>query len=630
MAVLQLNNVDKSYITNSIFTNISFNVNAGQKIGLVGPNGTGKSTLMKCIVGLESIDNGIISFAKDITFGYLDQNAILDLNSNLEEIMLEAFQDIIELHDEIRVLENKISLENNENILKELLDSYQVKQALYEEKNGYAIESRIKGIIIGLGFQEKDLMRLASSFSGGERTRIMLARLLVKNPDLLLLDEPTNHLDLPSIEWLETYLKNYKGAIMVISHDEYFLNSVVDTVYDLENQALTIYSVPFFRYKEEKKKNKAIQHKQYLQQQNKIAKELEYINRNRAGVNSKQARGREKRLSKEVLLKDTVEQHTIKIKNYEVSETARFVLTIDNLDVHVQGKQLAKSLNFNIKSREKVAIIGRNGIGKSTLLKTILKAIESNDDTVRLGNRVNFVYFDQHQSFLNEENTILEQTLSSCDLKISEAKKLLARYLFTEDDLERFIFQLSGGEKVRLSLMILLYTEPNFLIMDEPTNHLDSISKELVISFLDEFSGAILVVSHDRQLLNKVTTRTLEFTSEGITEYLGNYAYYSEKKTLQLLLDNEEKKEKQFSQLKPKKKTTTISRSKLKNEIEKLEQELSVLEKTIEGLNEQLSMADVDYATIAEQLEKNNQALDIKLEQWQEKSEILEEITESE
>lgn len=627
--ILQLQGVEKNYITNSIFNNITFSVHLGQKIGLVGPNGAGKSTLLKCIACIEPVDSGSISFSKDVTYGYLDQNSIIDLSKTLEEIMLEVFQDIIELRENIRNLEMQISNESDITKVEKLLQDYQEKQTLYDTKNGYSIESRMKGIIIGLGFNENDLKRVASTFSGGERTRIMLAKLLVKNPDLLLLDEPTNHLDLPSIEWLEAYLKNYKGAVIVISHDEYFLDAIIDTVFDLENQTLNVYSMPFVKYKEEKLLLRESQHKKYLEQQNKIAKELNYISRNKAGVNSRQARGREKKLSKQILIQDVSRQQSLKINTYDVSETARFVLSINNLDVVVDEKILAKSIEFDIQSHEKVAIIGKNGIGKSSLLKTIIKGIQESNKHIKLGNRVRPVYFDQHQLLLNDNMTILEQTLASCDIKISEAKSLLARYLFTNDDLEQSISLLSGGERVRLSLMIQLYNEPNFLIMDEPTNHLDAVSKKLVIDFLKEFSGAILVVSHDRQLLNEVSSRTLEFTENGIMSYLGNYDYYLEKKLQENLLKSEEKKQKIISSIVPKRKSTTVSKSKLKNEIEKIEEKLDALEYSIAELNKKLQLSDVDYSDLAAQIEDANKELNYELELWQEKSELLEELLES-
>lgn len=627
MAILQANGLEKIFITNTIFSGISFTINEGQKVGLVGPNGAGKSTLMKCIAGLEELDAGTLSFAKGTSFGYLAQQVNLDLDKTLREVILEAFSDVLRLYQEIRALEIAISDESDTDKQQDLLQIYQEKQAEYEKRNGYAVESHVKGIVLGLGFVESDLERTVESFSGGERTRVMLARQLARNPDILLLDEPTNHLDLPAIEWLEVFLKNFKGTVLVISHDEYFLDAIVDTIMDLENQSLTIYPMGFFKYKEEKKKQRAIQHKHYLEQQKMIAKEQAYIRRNRAGVNSKQARGREKKLMRQTLLNDVSENEKIKIGMYSTDESARFVLSVNDLDVVVAGKTLADNLNFEIQAREKVSIIGRNGVGKSSLLKTIVKEIASGESkTVKLGNRVKWAYFDQHQMNLDESLTVLEQTLKSCDLKLSEAKSLLARYLFREDDLERSVSLLSGGEKVRLSFMILLFEEPNFLILDEPTNHLDMESKEIIVHFLKEFQGSILVVSHDRELLNEVTTRTLEMADGSLTSYLGNYSYFKEKKELLATLAEESAENKTVAE-KPalKKRSTGLSKSKLRSEIERLEANIADLEKKIETLNAALTQPGAHYSEIAKELDESNDALEATMETWQEKSELLEE-----
>lgn len=631
MTILQANGLEKVFITNTIFTGLSFSINAGQKVGLVGPNGAGKSTLMKCIAGLEELDGGTLSFAKGATFGYLAQQVNLDLEKTLREVILEAFADVLALYQEIRALEEAISAETDEAAQERLLETYQEKQAEYEKENGYAVESHVKGIVLGLGFAESDLERRVESFSGGERTRVMLARQLARNPDLLLLDEPTNHLDLPAIEWLEVFLKNFKGTVLVISHDEYFLDAVVDTVMDLENQQLTIYPMGFFKYKEEKKKQRALQHKHFLEQQKAIAKEMEYIRRNRAGVNSKQARGREKKLMRQTVLSDVTETKNINIGSYAVDESARFVLSVDGLALDVAGKHLADALSFEIQSREKVAIIGRNGVGKSSLLKAIIAEIESGESkTVKLGNRVRYAYFDQHQMALDESLTVLEQTLASCDLKLSEAKTLLARYLFREDDLERSVSLLSGGEKVRLSFMILLFQEPNFLILDEPTNHLDMESKEIIVHFLKEFQGSILVVSHDRELLNEVTERTLEMENGQLTVYLGNYTYYKEKKELLAALAEEQKKANEQApaaqKAAPKKRTASVSKSKLRNEIETLEERIAELEEKIDALNSALTEPGARYSEIAQELDESNAALEETMEAWQEKSELLEEV----
>jgi ATP-binding cassette subfamily F protein 3 len=627
MNILQVNKLKKSYITREIFNNVSFSIAAGQKVGLVGPNGTGKSTLMRCIAGLEEYDSGNIIFAKETTQGYLEQQVVLKEDETLFEVIHSAFADVLALYNEIRQLENAISHADAYES-EALLSLYQEKQNRFENMNGYEVESRVRGIAIGLGFSESDFDRKIASFSGGERTRIMLARLLARNPDLLLLDEPTNHLDIVSIEWLEGFLKNYKGAVLVISHDEYFLDAVVDAVLDLDHQDLTVYPMGFFKYKSERAARAAINHKHFIEQQKHIAKEREYIERNRAGVNSKQARGREKRLTKEVLLKDTMVDDHMALADYQVKESARFVLRVEEMNVSIGGKELIHDVNFDIQQGEKVALIGRNGAGKTTLVKMVIDGIENGNHHVQLGNRVEYAYFDQHQSLLNDENTVLDELLSHCDLLLSQAKTLLARYLFTEDDLERLVGKLSGGEKVRLTLAILLYFEPNFLIMDEPTNHLDIDSKDIVIQFLKEFSGSIFVVSHDRELLNEVTTRTLELAEKHITSYPGNYAYYKDKKAMLAELAAAEKKpiEKKSTPATPKRKGSGISKSKLKDKIAKLEADIEQTEDQIDKLKADLSSPDANYSAIAEELEKQEAHLETTMEEWQEASEQLEEV----
>lgn len=629
MAILQVNGLTKTFITNTIFENISFSINAGQKVGLVGPNGAGKSTLMKCIIGTEDADGGTITFAKGASFGYLAQQLHLDVKKTLREVILEAFEDVLALQNEIRQLELAISSEADLGKQAALLETYQEKQTAYEQMDGYAVESHVKGIVFGLGFVEEDLERRVESFSGGERTRLMLARQLARGPEILLLDEPTNHLDLPSIEWLEGFLKNFKGTVLVISHDEYFLDAIVDTVLDLENQSLTIYPMGFFKYKEEKRKQRALQHKHFLEQQKRTEKELEYIRRNRAGVNSKQARGREKKLMRQTFISDITENDSMRMQSYEVDESARFVLTVSHLDVAIGGKMLAQDLSFDVQSGEKVSIIGRNGVGKSTLLREILAEIDNEDSkTVKLGNRVKLAYFDQHQLGLDDEKTVLAQTLGSCDLKISEAKTLLARYLFREDDLERPVGLLSGGEKVRLSFMIMLFEEPNFLMVDEPTNHLDMESKEIIVHFLKEFKGSILAVSHDRELLNSVVTRTLEMADGRLTAYLGNYAYYKEKKALlEALKVSESQPAAQKTQPEKKAKKPAVSKSKLREEIAQLEEKIAALEEEIDALNAALNAPGADYQKLSTDLDLANETLEETMNTWQEKSELLEEVS---
>ncbi|MDO4281794.1 MAG: ABC-F family ATP-binding cassette domain-containing protein [Peptococcaceae bacterium] len=629
MAILQVNGLTKTFITNTIFENISFSINAGQKVGLVGPNGAGKSTLMKCIIGTEDADGGTITFAKGASFGYLAQQLHLDVKKTLRELILEAFEDVLALQNEIRQLELDISSESDPDKQAALLETYQKKQTAYEQMDGYAVESHVKGIVFGLGFVEEDLERKVESFSGGERTRLMLARQLARGPEILLLDEPTNHLDLPSIEWLEGFLKNFKGTVLVISHDEYFLDAIVDTVLDLENQSLTIYPMGFFKYKEEKRKQRALQHKHFLEQQKRTEKELEYIRRNRAGVNSKQARGREKKLMRQTFISDISENDSMRMQSYEVDESARFVLTVSHLDVAIGSKMLAQDLSFDVQSGEKVSIIGRNGVGKSTLLREILAEIDNEDSkTVKLGNRVKLAYFDQHQLGLDDEKTVLAQTLDSCDLKISEAKTLLARYLFREDDLERPVGLLSGGEKVRLSFMIMLFEEPNFLMVDEPTNHLDMESKEIIVHFLKEFKGSILAVSHDRELLNSVVTRTLEMADGQLTAYLGNYAYYKEKKDLlEAINASDSQPAAKKTQPEKKAKKTAVSKSKLRDEIAQLEEKIAALEEEIDALNAALNAPGADYQKLSTDLDLANETLEETMNTWQEKSELLEEVS---
>ena len=634
MIILQGKQLKKSYITNLIFENLDFNVQEGEKVGLVGPNGTGKSTLFRCITGEESFDEGQLSMSARHTMGYMEQMPEFAPGFTLLDAVMEMFNDIFAMRDKLRHLEQEMGQVEGD-ALEHLLEQYSNLTHQYEDLGGFSCESRAKGIIKGLGFEESDFTREIACFSGGEKTRASLARLLVREPDLLLLDEPTNHLDLEALDWLETYLRNYKGAVLVISHDRYFLDQVTTRTLDLNHHALKSYAGNYSRYVELKAEQEMAQMRAYEKQQAEIARTEEYIRKYKAGIKSKQARGREKQLSRVERLDAVQGNKSMMLHMHDVSGTGEMVLEIRDLAMAYPDKVLFHDFNETIYKGEKIGLIGGNGVGKSTVLKIIMGQLEPTNGTIRLGSRVKVSYYDQEHRQLNPDNKIINEIVYQYDVTLNEARDLLAQVLFFGEDVEKRIGDLSGGEKARVALLKIILEEPNLLIMDEPTNHLDIASKEIVEQFLNDFPGTVFMVSHDRYLLDAVCTRTILLEDQKFMAYLGNYSYYKQKRAeLERIArekqeEAEEKAKRQQGKAKPAPEQPKINKSKVRKEIEQLEEQIQ----HGEARSEELSALLADGATyqdeeksrllVAEYKELEEQ-IPLLYEKWEELQMLLE------
>lgn len=581
---------------------MDFYIQEGEKVGLVGPNGTGKSTLFRCITGEETFDTGSLSMSARHTMGYMEQMPAFAPGFTLLDAVLEMFQDIFAMRDQMRDLEHEMGSKDGE-ALEQLLEVYGQLTHSYEDLGGFSCESRAKGIIKGLGFEEEDFNREIACFSGGEKTRASLARLLVREPDLLLLDEPTNHLDLDALDWLENFLRNYRGAVLVISHDRYFLDQVTTRTLELNHHQLKSYNGNYSRYIDLKAEQEMAQMRAYEKQQEEIARTEEYIRKYKAGIKSKQARGREKQLSRVERLDAVQKNKSMLLNMHDVSGSGEVVLEIRDLAMSYPDKVLFQDFTDTIYKGEKVGLIGGNGVGKSTILKIIMGQLEATAGTVKIGSRVKLAYYDQEYRQLNPDNKIIDEIVYQYDVTLNEARDLLAQVLFFGEDVEKRIGDLSGGEKARVALLKIILEEPNLLIMDEPTNHLDISSKEIVESFLLDFPGTVFMVSHDRYLLDAICSRTIVLENHKLVSYLGNYSYYKQKsaeleriaREKQEALEaqkNRKNNSKQAISDKPK-----VNKQKVRKEIEDLEDQIQQKE----SRSAELSTLLADAATYQEE-----------------------------
>lgn len=592
MIILQGKNLSKYYVTDLIFKDVDFYIQENEKVALVGPNGAGKSTLFRAIVGEENFDSGQLMLSQKHTLGYLEQMPQFSDEITLLDAVLEMFADIFALRDNLRQMEQEMS-EASDDKLEKLLEDYAALTHKYEDLGGFSVESKAKGIIKGLGFTDADFTRTVCNFSGGEKTRVTLARLLVREPDLLLLDEPTNHLDLDALEWLENFLRNYKGAVFIISHDRYFLDQVVSRVLEMNHHVVNSYNGNYTRYTVLKAEFELAQMRAYNKQQAEIARTEEYIRRYKAGIKSKQARGRQKKLERVERLDNVRINKTMNLSLTDAAQSGDIVLKIEELSMSYEARELFTDLNFTIYQHEKVGLIGANGTGKSTILKIILGQIKPINGQATIGSRVKIAYYDQEHRGLNLKNTVLDEIFRNYDVNLNEARDLLARILFTGEDVYKIVGDLSGGERARIALLKIILDEPNFLIMDEPTNHLDIDSKNIVENLLDDFTGTVLVVSHDRYLLDKVCDRILELENGAVHDYLGNYSYYREKKA-ELERIRLEKEAEEAAKIKKKiaqKEAPKINKSKIKAEIAAIEEKIAEKEERVGLLSEEMSKA---------------------------------------
>ena len=532
--ILACHNISKSFGDHVIVRQGSFHIEEREKAALVGVNGAGKSTILKMIIGEETPDGGDITLARGKTLGYLAQHQDLLPGGTIYEELKSAREDIFEMERRIRAIELELkSLTGRE--LDERLETYNRLQSEFDARNGYACESEIVGVLKGLGFSEEDFSKKTDTLSGGQKTRVALGRLLLTTPDILLLDEPTNHLDLNSIAWLETYLINYPGAVFIVSHDRYFLNRVVTKVVEIENGEIRMYSGDYKAYSEKKQQLRDARLKEYFNQQREIRHQQAVIEKLRSFNREKsirRAESREKMLEKITPVEkpaDTAPEMHFSLEPSCVS--GNDVLTVEHLSKQFDGQPLFTDVNFEIRRGEHVAIIGDNGTGKTTLLKILNQVVPADSGAFTLGAKVKIGYYDQEHHVLHNDKTIFDEISDAYpSLNNTQIRNTLAAFQFTGDEVFQEIRSLSGGEKGRVSLAKLMLSEANFLILDEPTNHLDIASKEILEEALNNYSGTLLYVSHDRYFINSTASRILELVNRTFVNYIGNYDYYLEKK----------------------------------------------------------------------------------------------------
>lgn len=628
MIMLSCNKVSKSFGVETILENISFSVNEGDKIGIVGVNGTGKTTLFKVITGILPHDRGEIFTSKNCRLGYLEQNTNFYSEKTIYDEVVSVFSDLIGAEEELRSLEHQIASLSDKGALsgdqlKKTMDIYGKKYEEFEKNNGYAYKSEVRGTLKGLGFSDEEMDKPVNVLSGGEKTRVLLAKLLLSKPSLLLLDEPTNHLDADAIEWLEGFLRSYEETIMIISHDRYFLDQSVNRIFEMENKHLTTYNGNYTDYQKQARVNREIRLRQYENQQRDIKKQEESIERLKAygrEKHLKRARSKEKMLDKV----DRLE------KPQELRKKARFnfvlrhhsgndVLKVQGLAKSFDDRKLFEGVDFDLYRGEKVALIGPNGVGKSTLFKIIMGDESQDQGGFKLGQGVDVSYFNQEQKSLNLENTIIDEVWDdNPHMTQTEVRNLLGAFLFEGEDVFKSIRSLSGGERARVAILKLILSRSNLLLLDEPTNHLDIDSKEVLEDALKEYEGTLLTISHDRYFLNTVVDRILVLKPDGVEEYLGNYEYYqnkkkqeSEKSHLADMEDQVSKTKTQIREERRREKELKKNENKAKKLIKDLEVEIELTEKQIGGLDHMLCQEEV-YTSPERMKEVNQEKSDLE------------------
>lgn len=642
MILLQAERIQKAYGIDVILQDISLQIQTGERVGLVGVNGAGKSTLMKILAGQLSYDSGVVRIPKEVTMGYLAQNTGLESENSIWAEMLLVFADLQKEEAELRKLEAMMgdtAVLSDERRYQQILEDYSRRSESFKERGGYSYEASIRGVLHGLRFAEIDYQIQIKTLSGGQKTRLALAKLLLQSPDLLLLDEPTNHLDIETLTWLEGYLQNYKGAVLIVSHDRYFLDKLVNVVYEIERTRATRYVGNYSRFLDLKAASLEQELKKFDKQQEEIAKLEDFIARNLARASTtKRAQSRRKTLEKMDRMDKPVAHNKSANFSFDVSKmSGHVVMTATGLSIGYSDAVLSRNLSFEIEREEQIALVGPNGIGKSTLLKTIVGQLPQHAGSFQMGSNVTIGYYDQEQRHLNTSKTILAEIWDDYPLMPEkEVRTLLGNFLFSGDDVQKRIGELSGGERARVSLAKLLLKQANFLIFDEPTNHLDILSKEVLENALYDYPGTILFVSHDRYFLNKIATRVLELSPEGLTSYLGNYDYYVEKKQelAELAAEQalaaatkkgaspEQQEKTSYEQDKDAKRRERQRQKRL----EEIEAEIMQCEETIARLEEELCLPEV-YSDHVQANERNEQIQQAKsqieslYEEWQELSE---------
>lgn len=648
MIILSAKDITKAYGIDTILSQVSFHVNEGDRVGLVGANGAGKTTLLKILAGEILCDSGDFFVSKNKGLGFLKQNSGFQHDKNVIEVVEDTFKDIIKMEAELQDLSETIGAHVGDT--SSLLKRYEALQHEFEEKGGYKYKSEIKGVLSSMAFSEEMYDKRISTLSGGEKTRLALACLLLQKPELLLLDEPTNHLDIGMLKWLEQYLKGYRGTIVVISHDRYFLNQVTNRIFEIENHRLTIYEGDYTFYAQKKKILQEEAFRRYQSQQQEIGKQEELIRKfKERGTEklAKRAASREKRLSHlERMERPQATLGKIKIRFKEEYKSGKDVILAENISKSFgkgqNRKELFQNVNLEVKRGERICIVGANGIGKTTLLKLLMGEIPLEAGYLKIGHNVSFGYYDQEQQYLNPENTVLEEVKEAYRLYTdTEMRAILGRFLFLNEMVFLKIEKLSGGEKARLALVKLMLSGANTLIFDEPTNHLDIGSKEVFEEALLDFPGAVVCISHDRYLLNKVPNRILELESKGITEYLGKYDYYMEKKQnlqsgeqyLAGLLGpkgNDPSEEKKSEMLRREAKETEAKIRRNKRQLSEIEKNIEEWELQKNHIYDQMEKENVrtdpkKLQELSNQLTKKEKLINKGYEEWHRLDELLDE-----
>lgn len=630
--ILSCNHICKSYGVDIILDDCSFFINDNEKVAIVGNNGAGKSTIMKIIMGESNADSGNVIIGKDKTIGYLAQYQDLSSHNSIYEEVKSVKQNIIDMEQKLMDYEKQMSVVSGDELSK-LMNSYTNLEHTFQLLNGYSYKSEIEGVIKGLGFTEEDFNKPVGTLSGGQKTRVALCKLLLEKPDIIMLDEPTNHLDLNSIKWLETYLLNYNGAVLIIAHDRYFLDKIVTKVVEIENHKSHVYEGNYSDFATKKKQLREAQMNLYLKQQSEIKHQEEVIAKLRSYKQEKfykRAESREKALSKmDVIEKPTELQDSMTISLEPDVVSGNDVLTVTGLTKSFTTT-LFSNLDFEIKRGEHVALIGDNGTGKTTILKIINGLVDADAGVIKLGTNVHIGYYDQEHHNLSDENTLFEEISNAYpNMNNTKIRNTLAAFMFTGDDVFKRVSDLSGGEKGRLSLAKLMLSEANLIILDEPTNHLDMTSKEILENAINNYTGTVLYVSHDRYFINQTAQRILELTNTKLISYLGNYDYYEEKREQltatfapEAVVQKEKKAVSDNKQDYLERKAEAARIRKLKNDISKVEEKIKKYEDRLNELDD--LVADPEIATNSAKLneiskEQNDisEKLDELMEEWE-------------
>ena len=590
--LIQLNNVTKNFVVNEIFSNVKMEINDKDRVAIVGRNGAGKSTLLKIISGELSFDSGERTISKNTTIGYLSQEFIVREDLSIYEEMITCFDEIISLEANLEKLSYELTPENIENN-PGLLDRFDRLQNEVLTHKDYHYKSKIESVLYGLDFTKDVFDKKISTFSGGEKTRLSMAKLLLSEPDLLILDEPTNHLDMENVAWLENYLSSYNGAIVIVSHDRYFLDKVVNVVYNLEFGKLKKYVGNYSKFLKQYEEDYEKQLKEFTSQQKDIKRLEEFVQKNIARAStSKMAKSRQKVLDKMELIDNPKKDDKAANIEFNIKEqSGRDVLMIENLKVGYDGKQVGNAYNFSVYKGDRIAIVGRNGIGKSTLIKTIAKKQNAIGGSVHYGSKVSLGYYDQKQAEFESSKTILNELWDEYPLmKEAEVRTVLGRFLFRGDSVLKIVRDLSGGEKARLQLAKLMLEKNNLLVLDEPTNHLDITSKQVLEDALENYEGTIVFVSHDRYFINKIANKVLDITGDDYSIYLGNYDYYLEKREQELIA--KKLKEEKTAEVQEKVANDYALGKEEKKRIRKLERTREELLEKIESLEEKVTIVN--------------------------------------